>query len=61
MYSTGDARAAHDIARSLRLDYIWIDRIERAPYPAGMAKFEAAPQYFTSAFRNSEVSIYRVN
>ena len=61
MYSTGDARTAHDIARSLRLDYVWIDRIERAAYPGGMAKFDAAPQYFTGVFRNPEVSIYRVN
>ena len=61
MYGTGEARLAHDIARSLRLDYIWMDRTERAAYPGGMAKFDAAPQYFTRVFRASEVSIYRVN
>jgi hypothetical protein len=61
MYSTSDARQAHDIARSLRLDYIWVDRIERVAYPTGVAKFDAAPQFFTPVFRNSEVSIYHVN
>jgi hypothetical protein len=61
MYATGNVREAHDIARSLRLDYIWIDRTERAAYPGGMAKFDAAPQFFTLVLRNTEVSIYRVN
>jgi hypothetical protein len=61
MYATTDARQAHDIARTLRLDYIWVDRIERAAYPAGVAKFDGAPQFFTSVFRNAEVTIYRVN
>jgi hypothetical protein len=61
MYGTSDPRQAHDIARALRLDYVWIDRTERAAYPGGMTKFDAAPQFFTPVFRNSEVSIYRVN
>ena len=61
MYSTADPRAAHDIARALRLDYIWIDRTERTAYPSGIGKFDAAPQFFTRVFRNLEVSIYRVD
>ena len=61
MYGTSDARLAHDIARSLRLDYIWIDRTERSAYPGGMNKFSAASPLFTPVFQNAEVSIYRVN
>jgi hypothetical protein len=60
MYETRDAQQAWDIARSLRIDYIWVDRVERTAYAAGTAKFDAAPQQFTPAFRNTEVTIYRV-
>ena len=60
MYQTADARAASEIARSLRIDYIWVDGVERAAYPAGVAKFDGHPELFGPAFRNSEVRIYRV-
>jgi hypothetical protein len=60
MYATSDAREAHDIARALRIDYIWIDKVERGAYPSGVAKFESVPQYFAPAFRNGEVRVYKV-
>ena len=60
MYETGDPRRAWDIARALRIDYIWVDRIERAAYPSGVAKFDRAPDLFVPAFQNSEVRIYNV-
>jgi hypothetical protein len=60
LYATDDAQQAWDIARSLRIDYVWVDRVERAAYPSGVAKFDAAPQRFAPAFKNREVSIYRV-
>jgi hypothetical protein len=60
MYETSDVREAADIARALRIDFVWIDRVERAAYPAGMAKFEASPELFTLVFANAEVRIYRV-
>jgi hypothetical protein len=59
MYRTADPAEASNIARSLRIDYIWIDQVERAAYPAGIAKFDASP-LFAPAFRNGEVAIYRV-
>jgi hypothetical protein len=59
MYETANAKDAWDIAHALRIDYVWVDRIERAAYPAGMPKFEDAA-YFMSVFQNSEVRIYRV-
>ena len=61
MYQTTDTRRAYDIARSFHIDYIWVDRIERGAFPAGVAKFDHAPEYFTRVFGNSEVAIYRVN
>ncbi len=60
MYATDRADEAWAIARSLRIDYVWVDKVERAAYPAGVAKFDAAPQRFAPAFKNGEVSIYRV-
>ena len=60
MYESPDARQAHEIARALRIDYVWVDQIERAAYPAGVAKFDSAAALFPPVFRNSEVAIYRV-
>jgi hypothetical protein len=60
MYQTDDVQRAWDTARSLRIDYIWADGTERAAYPSGVAKFEAAPQFFAVVFKNAEVSIYQV-
>ena len=60
MYAAESSQQAWETARSLRIDYVWVDAVERAAYPSGVAKFDAAPQFFASAFKNSEVSIYRV-
>jgi hypothetical protein len=60
MYETTSAAQALEAARGLRIDYIWVDRTERAAYPAGVAKFEAEPGMFAPAFKNGEVSIFRV-
>jgi hypothetical protein len=60
MYQTPDASEAADIARALRIEFIWIDRVERAAYPSGMKKFETASEYFTPVFQNAEVLVLRV-
>jgi hypothetical protein len=60
MYSTENAPQARDIARALRIDYVWVDRVERGAYPSGVAKFDVSPQFFAVAFRNREVTVYRV-
>jgi hypothetical protein len=60
MYQTESAGQAADIARSLRIDYIWVDRTERAAYPNGVAKFDADPARFTPVFVNAEVRIFGV-
>jgi uncharacterized membrane protein len=60
MYATTDAAEAHRIALSLRIDYIWVDAVERAAYPDGVAKFDRAPQLFIQAFRDAEVAVYHV-
>jgi hypothetical protein len=60
MYESADAVEAWHIAVRLRIDYIYVDRVERGAYPAGVAKFAASPAHFAPAFRNEEVAIYRV-
>ena len=59
MYETPDANEAAAIAMRLRIDYIYVDRTERAAYPEGVSKFAAAPERFAPAFHNAEVSVYR--
>ena len=51
MYETTSADEAWNLARALRIDYVWIDEVERAAYPSGMPKFDSAPQLFAPAFR----------
>jgi hypothetical protein len=60
MYQTPNVQQAAEIARSLRIDYVWVDRVERNSYPGGVAKFEASPPLFAPVFKNGEVSIYQV-
>jgi hypothetical protein len=61
MYQTGDARQAWDIARALRIDYIWVDGVERAAYGPGVAKFDGRPELFTRVFTRGDVRVYRVH
>lgn len=59
MYETSSAQEAWDIARALRIEFVWIDRVERTAYPAGMGKFDDTSR-FIPVFQNAEVRIYRV-
>ena len=61
MYATARRAARRRTSRaSLRIDYVWVDRWNAKAYPAGVAKFDGAPQLFAPAFKNAEVTIYRV-
>jgi hypothetical protein len=59
IYAGADAPTAHQTARALAIDYLYVDRTERQAYPA-TAKFDAHPEYFERVFHNAEVSIYAV-
>jgi hypothetical protein len=59
IYATTDAEEAWSISHGLRIDYIYIDEVERAAYSGGLQKFSDV-RYFEQAFRNREVMIYRV-
>jgi hypothetical protein len=60
IFTTPDIARAHEIARRLRIDYLWVDDEERRGYPQGVAALNAAPAYFEPVFRNQGVAIYRV-
>jgi hypothetical protein len=61
MYETPNSAAAWNIARALRVQYVWVDQVERKAYPAGVAKFASSPQLFEPVFKNAEVAIYHVH
>lgn len=59
LYRGADARAARDLARQLGIDYLYVDATERAAYPA-VSKFDAHSEYFPVAFKNAEVTVYKI-
>jgi uncharacterized membrane protein len=59
MYSQTDPARAWDLARSLRIDYVYVDEIERAAHN-GAAVFDADPARFERVFDRGEVGVYRV-
>jgi hypothetical protein len=58
MYATKNADEAASIARSLRIDYVYVDEVERRTYPDGI-RFDASPA-FEKVFEEGPVAIYRV-
>ena len=59
MYATADAQEAWRIARRLRIQYIYVDALDRGAY-AGVEKFGHATEYFGTAFRRGAVAVYEV-
>lgn len=60
IFATADPNEASDLARRLRLDYLYVDSDDLAAYPVGTAKFDANPGRFEPVFRNGSVRVYRV-
>jgi uncharacterized membrane protein len=60
LYQTTDAREAWQLAKHLRVDYVYVDPDDRAAYPDGIAKLESQPNYFERAYDAGGVTIYRV-
>jgi uncharacterized membrane protein len=58
MYASADAAVAFDIARKLRIEYVYVDEVERAAHPAGIAFDDW--RYFQKVFDDPPVAIYRV-
>lgn len=58
MYATKNADEAANIARSLRIDYVYVDEVERHAYKDGIS-FGSSPT-FEKVFEAGPVAIYRV-
>jgi hypothetical protein len=58
MYSTGDSARAAEIAHQLRIAYVYVDEVERAAHPGGLA-FDGSP-YFEKVFEDLPAAVYRV-
>jgi uncharacterized membrane protein len=58
LYASGSAEDAWNLARSLRIDYLYVDGTERAAYPRGVEKFDAAPELFERVFSSGDVAVY---
>ncbi len=58
MYASADAAVAFDIARKLRIEYVYVDEVERAAHPGGIAFDDW--RYFQKMFDDPPVAIYRV-
>ena len=54
------ANDAHQIARQLGIQYLWVDGDDRRVYGPGIAVLDAAPALFTPVFREGEVVVYGV-
>ena len=60
LYATPDPKDALAIARTLGIDYIYADRVEREHFPAAEEKLDRRPDLFMPVFANREVRIYFV-
>ena len=58
MYATSNPGEAENIAHSLRIDYIYVDEVERRAYANGI-RFEGS-QAFEKVFEDGPVAVYRV-
>jgi hypothetical protein len=61
IFSTPRPEEAVKAARSLHIDYLYVDSTDTAAYPEGTRKFDAQPAMFERVFSNSTVRIYRVH
>lgn len=60
IFATADPGVASNLARRLRIDYLYVDGDDLAAYPEGTAKFDTSPRDFEPVFRNGTVRVYRV-
>jgi hypothetical protein len=58
MYSTSNRGEAENIAHSLRIDYVYVDEVERRAYAKGI-RFDGSPA-FEKVFEDGPVAVYRV-
>jgi uncharacterized membrane protein len=60
LYATDDAEEASALARRLRIDYLYVDGVDAAAYPAGTRKLDESRGLFELVFQSEDVRIYKV-
>jgi hypothetical protein len=60
IFTSSSADEAYATARSLNIDYLWVDGTDRRAYPDGVARLAGDPTGFAPVFRNAEVTVYAV-
>jgi hypothetical protein len=60
IFRARSAADAHQTARQLAIQYLWVDGDDRRAYGPGIAVLDSAPSLFTPVFREGEVSVYAV-
>lgn len=60
MFKTHDAEEASRIARSLDLDFVYVDRVEREAFGEEAAAKFRDPRFFNEAFANGSAAVYEV-
>jgi hypothetical protein len=58
MYAAPNPAESADLARNLRIDYVYVDEVERRAYPQGI-QFDRSPA-FEKVFDDPPVAVYRV-
>jgi hypothetical protein len=61
LFSTARADEASELARRLRIDYLYVDDDDTRAYPDGVRKFDESPALFSRVFTSGPVKIFRVN
>jgi hypothetical protein len=61
LFSTTRADEASELARRLRIDYLYVDDADTRAYPDGVRKFDESPALFSRVFTSGPVKIFRVN
>ncbi len=61
LFSTTRADEASELARRLRIDYLYVDDTDARAYPDGVRKFDESPALFARVFTSGPVKIFRVN
>lgn len=60
IFQAGSAADAHQIARSMGIDYVLFGTVERRAYRGAFEAFGKQPEYFPIVFRNADVTIFQV-
>ena len=61
LFSTTKAEEASDLAKRLRIDYLYVDSADTSAYPDGVRKFDEHPALFSRVFTSGDARVYRVN